>query len=71
MKRMIEFTPETESNNSLLFLNIMSSHTNHDLDLSSYRKSTKKNDLIKFYSHQKNKVILGIIVSFYLRSLEF
>ena len=65
----INFTFETESNNSLPFLDIRLHNTTPNLLFSVYRKPTHKNDLIHFYSHHHNRIKSGIIIGSFLRAL--
>ena len=65
----IKFTYELESNNKLTFLDIILIRNVNKLKFKVYRKSTCKNDHIRFYSHHNNNTKRGVIVRFYLRAL--
>lgn len=58
-----------EEHNYLPYFDIKIHLVNNSLKLGVHRKSTKKNNLINFYSHHKNKIKSGIVIGFYLRAL--
>ena len=46
----IDFTYETEINNTLTFLNILLRNGNNELEFKVHHQSAKKNDHLQFYS---------------------
>ena len=65
----INFFYEKESNNTILFLDILIIKSHNSLTFKVYRKPTNKNDYIYFYFHHNNKIKTGLINGFYLRAL--
>ena len=61
----INLTYEKESNNAILFLDILIIKSQNSLTF----KTHKQNDYKYFYSHHKNKIRTGFIIDFYLRAL--
>ena len=64
----INFTYEEESNNTILFLDILIIKSRNNLTFKVYGKPTNKIDYMHFYSHH-NKIKKGLILGFYLRAL--
>ena len=58
---------EKESNNTILFPDILIIKSHNNLTFKVYRKHTKKNDYIHFYSHHSNKIKTDLMIDFYLR----
>ena len=67
----INFTYENESNNTILFLDILIIKSHNSLTFKVYCKPTNKNDYTHFYSHYHNKTKTGLIIGFYLRALRY
>ena len=65
----INFIYEKESNNTISFLDILIIKSQNNLTFKVYCKPTNKNDYIHFYSHDNNKIKIGLIIGFYLRAL--
>lgn len=54
----MEFTYETETNSALYFLDIILNHTDNDLKLRVYQKSTNAKDLKFLFSPSQQNIIL-------------
>ena len=65
----IKFTYKLEYNNTFPFLDILFIKNINKLKSKVYRKPTRKNDHIHFYSHHNNNTKSGVIIGFYLRAL--
>ena len=65
----IEFTIETETNQTLPFIDILFERTDSSLLRKAYRKPTYKNDLIHYHSHHSDKIKSGILIGFFIRAL--
>lgn len=59
---MIEFTYEIETHISLPFIDIILNHIDNDLNLIGERISSKRNELLNFYSPHNIKIKSGMII---------
>ena len=67
----IQFTYESESNNSLPFLDILITHHNQSFSTSVYRKPTNTLSGTNFFSFTYSKFLISPIKSFLYRSYHF
>jgi len=65
----VQFTIETERNDTIPFLDTCIVKAENRLKFKVYRKPTNKEDYVHFYSAHSDRVKSGIIIGFFLRAL--